>query len=271
MTLPPLRLWSGQTLHKRFVPFERSFRYKLALIDLDIDRLEEAGRLSRLFAINKPGLFSFYEKDHGDAERTGTLRDWAEKKFASAKVDISKGTVRLVTFPRHFFYKFAPLSLWYGYGASGTLEGVIYEVRNTFGERHSYVAAVDGTRTVHIANKAFHVSPFFDVTGQYRFTLREPARTLDVVVENIKDGTRTHLANIKARRQAATTGNLVRLTLMNPLSTLGVTFAIHWQALRLWIGGARYHSRPALPDQSSTVATTNSPSKMQHRKPDHAA
>jgi uncharacterized protein len=111
---PPLRLWSGQTLHKRFVPFERGFRYQLALIDIDIDRLAEAGRMSRLFTVNKPGLFSFHEADHGGDQR-GSLRTWAEDLFATAGVALQAGKVRLVTFPRHFFYKFAPLSLWYGY------------------------------------------------------------------------------------------------------------------------------------------------------------
>jgi len=251
---PPLRLWSGQTLHKRFVPFERGFRYQLALIDIDIDRLAEAGRMSRLFTVNKPGLFSFHEADHGGDQRTGTLRAWAEDLFATAGVVLKTGKVRLVTFPRHFFYKFAPLSLWYGYGAEGDLRGIIYEVRNTFGERHCYVAAVEGARSVHTSDKNFHVSPFFDVSGHYRFTLREPGETLDVVVENIKDGERTHLANIKARKLEATTANLMTLALKNPLSTIGVTFAIHWQALLIWMRGAKYHSRPALPGRETTLA-----------------
>lgn len=254
MNAPPLRLWSGQTLHKRFFPFERAFRYKLALIDLDIDRLGEAGRSSPLFAVNKPGLFSFYEMDHGEPGQTGGLRAWAEGLFAKADVRLAGGPIRLVTFPRHFFYKFAPISLWYGYTVDGILRGIIYEVRNTFGERHCYVAAVDSARAVHAAEKSFHVSPFFDVSGQYRFTLRTPAETLDVVVENINSGQRTHLANIKARILGATSGNFMALALRNPLSTLGVTFAIHWQALLLWIRGARYHSRPALPELPATVA-----------------
>ncbi len=254
MNSPPLRLWSGQTLHKRFVPFERGFRYQLALIDIDIDRLAEAGRMSRLFTVNKPGVFSFHEADHGGDQRTGSLRAWAEDIFATAGVALQAGRVRLVTFPRHFFYKFAPLSLWYGYGAEGDLRGIIYEVRNTFGERHCYVAAVEGTRSVHSADKSFYVSPFFDVSGQYRFTLRDPGETLDVVVENMKDGARTHLANIKARKLEATTANLTMLALKNPLSTIGVTFAIHWQALLLWMRGAKYHSRPALPGRQATLA-----------------
>lgn len=256
MSSPPLRLWSGQTLHKRFFPFEREFRYALVLIDVDIDRLEEAGRMSRLFAVNRTGLFSFHEADHGGPERTTGLRAWADDLFATAGVSLHGGMIRLVTFPRHFFYKFAPLSLWYGFGKNGSLEGIIYEVRNTFGERHCYVARAEGERSVHFADKSFHVSPFFDVSGQYRFTLREPASTLDVVVENIKDGSRTHLANIKARMLPATTSNFLSLALKNPMSTLGVTVGIHWQALLLWIRGAKYFSKPLKPERTTTVAVS---------------
>lgn len=257
MTDAPLRLWIGQTLHKRFVPFERAFRYKIALIDVDIDQLDQAGRMSCLFAVNKPGLFGFDARDHGGGDALISLRQWAEWQFASAGLSLGGGKIRLVTFARHLFYKFAPLSLWYGYDRDGNLTGIIYEVRNTFGERHCYVAAVRGDRSVHAAPKHFHVSPFFDVSGQYRFTLREPTGLLDVVIENLKDGERTHLASIKARMQAATTANLLRLAVASPLSSLGVTLAIHWQALRIWMRGAKYHSRPARPGPIVTVAASD--------------
>jgi uncharacterized protein len=259
LSSPPLRLWSGQTLHKRFFPFEREFRYALVLIDVDIDRLDEAGRMSRLFTVNRPGFFSFREADHGGPERTTDLRSWADDLFATAGVQLQGGMIRLVTFPRHFFYKFAPLSLWYGFGPDGDLRGVIYEVRNTFGERHCYVASAGGERSVHFAEKSFYVSPFFDVSGQYRFTLRPPGPTLDVIVENMKDGSRTHLANIKARMLPATTSSFLSLAMKNPMSTLGVTFGIHWQALRLWIRGAGYVSRPAKPERAATVAISDRP------------
>lgn len=258
MNTPPLRLWSGQTVHKRFTPFERAFRYRLALIDIDIDRLNEASRMSPLFAVNRAALFSFHEKDHGGPDRTGTLRAWAEEMLRQAGVQVQGGVIRLVTFPRHFFYKFAPLSLWYAYDDAGALAGIIYEVRNTFGERHCYVAAVDGERSEHTADKLFHVSPFFDVSGQYRFILRKPAETLDVVVENWKQRERLHVANIKAKPLPATSANLIRLALRNPLSTIGVTLAIHWQALLLWLRGARYHSRPAQPARRASVAYSSS-------------
>lgn len=256
MNKAALSLWTGQTVHKRFVPFERQFSYKLVLIDLDIDRLDVAGKAYRFFAVNRPAVFSFRTGDHGPRSPRAPLRPWAEEQFAKAGVDLGGGTIRLVTFARHLFYKFAPISLWYGYDAAERLRGIIYEVNNTFGERHCYVAAVDSKRAEHVADKALHVSPFFDVTGQYAFTLRDPDNVLDVVVTNIKDGTKTHMANIKARRVEASDGALLSLALRNPLSSLGVTAAIHWQALRLWLRGAKYHAKPGPPSTLASVATT---------------
>jgi hypothetical protein len=253
LTVPALNLWKGQTVHARYVPFKRRFAYDLALIDVDIDRLVEADGQTAFFSVDKPNLFSFARKDHG-ARADVPLRPWAEDMLAKAGVALDGGAIRLVTLPRHLFYKFSPISLWYGYSPAGDLRGIIYEVNNTFGDTHSYVAAVTGNRSQHEAGKAFHVSPFFDVTGTYRFTLRAPDDRLGVVVESLKDGTRLHMANIIARRQPATARTLVATTLSRPFSTLGVTLGIHWQALKIWLRGAKYRPRPTPPGQAASVA-----------------
>lgn len=264
--LPALTLWTGQTVHVRYTPFERRFAYRLVLIDLDIDRLDEAAAGSSLFNVNAPGLFSFRTEDHGPKQASAPLRPWAEAQLASAGVSLDGGAIRLVTFPRHLFYKFAPLSLWYGYGPKGDLRGIIYEVNNTFGERHCYVAATSAGRTRHSAPKSFHVSPFFDVTGTYRFTLRSPENKLGVVVESLKDGACLHMANITARRLPATPGNLLRLALSNPLSTLGVTVGIHWQAVKIWLRGAGYRRKPSPPDSGTTIALPEKIRNSEKRK-----
>lgn len=256
--LPALSLLSGRTTHSRFTPFEQRFSYALFMVDLDIDRLGEASDQNALFSIDRPNLFSFRRADHGAREDVA-LRPWAEDMFATAGVDLEGGAIRLASFPRHLFYKFAPISLWRGYGPDGALRGVIYEVNNTFGETHAYVAPVDALVSRHDAEKAFHVSPFFDVTGRYRFTLRAPSDRLDLVVDTLVDGTRTHMANIKTRRQPATSKALARAAVARPLSTLGVTFGIHLEALKLWLKGAGYRSRPKRPEQAYTVARTLTP------------
>jgi len=260
-TLPALMLYKGQTRHTRFVPFEQSFNYKLFLIDIDIDRLAEANTQSAFFGANKPGLFSFRSRDHGTRQNI-PLRPWAEKIFASAEVNLEGGAIRLVTLPRHLFYKFAPISLWFGYGLKGELRGVIYEVNNTFGDTHSYVASVSEGRNQHLAEKQLYVSPFFDVTGKYRFTLRAPDDRLNLVIDNLEDGQRTHMANIKAKRVLATNGALLKAAITRPVSTLGVTFGIHFEAFKLWIKKAGYRSRPgppAAPMSTAKPSDENSP------------
>nr|WP_225908120.1 DUF1365 domain-containing protein [Hyphomonas sediminis] len=247
-------MWKGKTVHQRFAPFLRRFDYKIALIDLDIDRLDEADKLGWAFGVDRSALYCFHRKDHGPRKAGADLRTWAAEMLGGAGVDVSGGTIRLVTFPKHMFFKFAPLSVWFGYNPSGQLSGVIYEVNNTFGEHHCYVAPINAERAVHEADKSFHVSPFMDVSGKYRFALQTPGDTLHLTVENRENGERIHLATIAARRQPSTKAAFAKLALMQPFASIGVIIGIHWEALRVWMRGAGYRRKPSPPTTSATVA-----------------
>ena len=253
---PALQLLRGHTVHQRSEPFTHRFKYGLSLIDLDIDRLDEASSQSKLFGIDRSALFSFKSTDHG-ARQAGSLRPWAEAKFLDAGIDLRGGAIRLVTFPRHAFYKFAPISLWLGFDPNGDLKGILYEVNNTFGETHIYVAATpEGAIAKHATDKVFHVSPFFDVSGTYQFSLKRTDTQLNLIVATMKDGAQSHVATIAAKATPATTGAWVRLAIVKPLSSLAVTAAIHWQALKLWLKGAKYHSKPKQSSVRTTIATS---------------
>lgn len=252
--IPALRLWKGHTVHQRSVPFVHRFKYGLTLIDVDIDRLDQADEQTVLLNIDRSGLFAFNRKDHGDRTQTD-LRPWAESQFSQAGIDLEGGVIRLVTFARHAFYKFAPISLWLGHGPDGTLRGILYEVNNTFGETHIYAAPTPDTgRHQHAAEKALHVSPFFDVSGHYEFTLRWTETHLGLSVATRQSGTQTHMATIQARAVPATSASFARLALTKPLSSLSVSLAIHWQALKLWLKGAKYHSKPSQSAVRTTIA-----------------
>lgn len=255
---PALRLLKGHTVHQRSVPFTHRFKYGLGLIDIDIDRVDEADKVSPLFNVDATSLFSFNRRDHG-ARKSADLRPWAETEFNKAGIDVSDGMIRLVTFPRHAFYKFAPISLWLGHAADGSLKGILYEVNNTFGETHIYAAATpDATRHQHATDKVFHVSPFFDISGAYQFTLNWTDDVLNLVVATMKGDQQTHVATISAKAIPATSAGFVSLAVRKPLSSLGVTAAIHWQALKLWIKGAKYHSKPKQSSVRTTIAKPRS-------------
>ena len=258
MEQPALRLLKGHTVHQRSVPFTHRFKYGLGLIDVDIDRLDEARKASWLFNVDASNLFSFNRRDHGARENID-LRPWAESEFKRAGIDVSEGRIRLVTFPRHAFYKFAPISLWLGHGADGSLQGILYEVNNTFGETHVYVAETpENNRHQHATDKVFHVSPFFDVSGAYQFTLKSTGDSLNLVVATMKGEQQTHVATISAKAFPATSAGFLSLAIRKPFSSLGVTAAIHWQALKLWIKGAKYHSKPKQSSVRTTIATPRS-------------
>ena len=251
---PALRLYKGRTTHVRFTPFERRFHYGIFMIDVDIDRLDEAAKSCALFSIERQNLFSFKRRDHGTRKNT-ELRPWAEQEFAKSNVSLDGGSIRLVTFPQGFFYKFAPISVWFGYGPDHKLRGVIYEVNNTFGETHCYVAPATQAKNQHQCDKNFHVSPFWDVTGQYRFTIHPLDRQLNVVIDSIVDGKRIHMANIKAKQLSASSWSLLKTAITKPFATIGVTIGIHWEAFWLWVRGAGYRSKPIAPEKRTTIAT----------------
>lgn len=242
---PAAQLWFGRTVHRREKPFVRRFSHRIAMLDVDIDRLADADDLSRLFAVDRGAAISFRQTDHGSRDGKLPLRAWAEARFAEAGVHLEDGAIRLISFPRVLGFGFAPISLWLGHGPDGQLRGVIYEVHNTFGETHSYVSAFDPAHSRMLADKEFFVSPFFDVEGGYRFTLRPPERgQMSLVVENMNTEGRAHVASLTVRSTALSTPAVLRWLVTMPISGLGVVIAIHWQAIWLLLKGAGYRAKP---------------------------
>ncbi|MFN4099802.1 MAG: DUF1365 family protein, partial [Pararhodobacter sp.] len=128
---------------------------------------------------------------------------------------------------------------------------VIAEVSNTFGDRHSYLchrddwAAITAEDTLE-ARKIFHVSPFQPVEGEYRFRFDiSPERiALRIAYDHAGGGL---VATLAGPRHPATARSLAAAALRRPLGSRRVLALIHWQALKLWWKGARYHPRPVPP------------------------
>lgn len=247
----PAWLYTGHTLHERRAPFLHRFKYRIASLLIDLDRIDEAGAASPLFSVERFNLFSFRNRDHG-ARDGNDLKTWALERFAEAGVEAGGGPIRLLCAPRVLGYVFNPLSIYFAEGADGRLSGVIYQVHNTFGDAHAYVAAASGGRRERQdAEKVFHVSPFFDVAGRYEFTLREPGEKFRLSILKQRETGPDLLATMAMKRRALTTANLAGLFASQPFFTLKTISAIHFEALKLWAKGAKYHPRPAPPEHSS--------------------
>jgi len=256
---PAVELLIGRTAHSRRAPFTRSFSYGVTMIRLDIDRLDEAASASPLFGVNRGWAFGFHVKDHGERRRGALLRPWAEGQFRKAGVDASRGRIDLLTFPRVLGYGFAPISIWISHDRTGAPQGAIFEVHNTFGETHAYVGAFSNSNPHGEVDKTFFVSPFFDVSGGYRFTLSFEGGRLSLAIDNWRDGTLAHRATLDGTTAPLTTRNLMRQLIASPFSGHGVMAAILLEALRLWRKGARYHIRSVADDARTTVISAVAP------------
>lgn len=246
-------LYRGKVRHTRLRPVHHDFSYGVYYAMFDLDELSTLDKELRLFSIGRKNLYGFDPADHG-ANDISELRAWVESTLAEAGVGLDGGRVTLLAFPRVFGYVFNPISVWYCYGPRDELRALIYEVRNTFGDRHVYVVAVDGGQTFrHDVQKRLHVSPFNPMDQTYRFTTGLPASGLSLAIElSDQDGT-VFRAGLGLTRLPMTDANLFKVFLRYPFVTLRVIGAIHWQALRLWLKGASYRSRPRPPQETSTI------------------
>jgi uncharacterized protein len=251
-------LYFGEVMHARLKPIGHRFNYRVMSLLIELDRLELADRQSPLFGVNRAALYSFHEADHGRRDGT-SLRGYAQACAAERGVDLTGGRVLLLCYPRLLGFTFNPLSVYFCYAAGGELALMIYEVRNTFGELHCYVLPVKpdeiseaGVRQQQ--EKLFYVSPFLEMAMRYHFRVSPPGEQVKLrILETDREGPLLS-ATFNGRRRALTTVALLRSFFALPLVTLKIVAAIHWEALRLWLKGARLVPRP---DATAAKGTLN--------------
>lgn len=248
-------IYRGTVMHRRLRPKRHYLRYDIFYLLLDLDRLEEIAGKSRLLGIERAAPLSFYPADHGDG--FGDLRGWVKGKLASAGLDFALGGVRLLTLPRVFGFVFNPISIFYCYDVTDSLRATIYEVNNTFGQRHAYVLPVQpgGGAIRQSCEKKLFVSPFNDMSGGYRFAVLPPGDKVALTIEQSDSDGRLLQAAFAGRRYALTDRALMGLLLAYPFLTLKVVAGIHWEALKLWIKGVPLQKRPVHKSPASADTT----------------
>lgn len=238
-------LYEGVVMHMRLQPFAHQFRYRIVSALLDIDALEETAAHRRLFSVDRFNLVAFHRRDHGPRDGSA-LRPWVEARLAEAGRP-RPARVLLLSIPRLLGYAFNPLSVFWCYDADGHLDSLIYEVKNTFGDQYPYVLAAepgpDGAIR-HDQRKEFFVSPFIGMDQTYSFTIRPPGARLALRIKQADARGDYLIATQSGTARPMTDAALVRLMLRMPLTSFKVIAAIHWQALRLWLKGARFLGYP---------------------------
>lgn len=250
----PACLYDGLVMHQRMKPFLHRFSYRVWALLADIDRLDEISRSSRLFSHNRFNLFSLYDRDHGAGNQT-TLRAHIDRLLAEAG-KAPPARVVLLCYPRVLGYTFNPIAVYYCLDHESKLCAMIYEVRNTFGDRHTYVAPVAGNESSVAGvrqerDKLFYVSPFLGFGLTYRFRCNAPGEALRFRILEVDQEGPVLAASFSAKRLELTSRTLMSLSLIVPLLGVKVMASIHWEAAKLWLKGARLVKRPKAPPPAS--------------------
>ncbi len=233
-------IYIGNVIHKRFKPKEHYFKYKVFSLLLDLNEISIIDRKISFFSYNRFNLLSFYDKDHGNRDGS-CLKDWVKRNLENAGIHAEEIKIKLLCYPRIFGYVFNPLSIFFVYNKNYSLVAILYEVKNTFGEQHTYVFKTDSKKEIvnNSCLKKFFVSPFMDLSSEYFFKILDPKNKLSVVIDQRDKEGKLLFASQDGTRVNLSSKNLLFSYLAHPLMTFKIITAIHFEALRLWIKGIR--------------------------------
>ena len=254
-------LFAGHVVHQRTRPKRHRLRYSVFYLALDLEEARTIGATLRLFSVNRFNVFGFHERDHGDGSNCPLLGQ-IRTKLRTAGLDAG-GAIVLLTMPRILGYAFNPLSVYFCYRRNdGLLAAILYEVNNTFGQRHSYLipATPDADGLVRQESaKSLYVSPFLNTEMSYEFLAAPPKERVAIsIVARDKEGP-VLIARLSGERIPLADRTLLRALLTYPFLTLKVVAAIHWEALRLWLKGVRPTARPTQLTGRTTIGHASQP------------
>ena len=234
-------IYNGSVIHKRFKPKEHFFKYKVFSLFIDLSELSELNDKLKFFSLNKFNLISFYEKDHGERDGSSLL-NWVKFNLKNNNINVENIKIKLLCYPRILGYVFNPLSIFFIYDKKESLISILYEVKNTFGEQHTYVFKVEGKNKLIQNNctKKFHVSPFIEMDCNYFFTILDPGENLSVKIDQYDKEGKILFASQDGKKSDLTTKNLMNSYLKHPLMTFKIISAIHFEAFKLWIKGIKF-------------------------------
>lgn len=247
-------IYDGTVTHQRLKPIRHRLRYGIFMMLLDLDELPALARRLRLFSHEKFNLFAFHEADHGGGQ-PGNLRLWLQEHLQSAGLQEPCGAIKALCMPRILGHAFNPISVFFCHRLDGTPLAILYEVRNTFGERHAYLIPVSDPAWPirQTCDKSFYVSPFMPMQMTYRFRVAQPGQHFSLgITATSPEG--PMIATAFAGTHAAFTDRvLLGQFLRMPFLGAKILAAIHFEALKLWWRGLSLLPKPAAPAEPVSI------------------
>ena len=232
-------IYNGKVIHRRFKPKEHFFKYNVFSLLVDLDELEIIEKKIKIFSYNKFNIISFYDKDHGPRDGS-SLKKWINKNLRDIGIDNDKIKIRLFCYPRIFGYVFNPLSVFFIYDQNSRLISILYEVKNTFGEQHTYIFKVDDDKIItNNCKKKFYVSPFIEMKCHYYFRVTKPSDNISVIIDQKDKEGKLLYASQDGKAKELNEKNLLLSYIFHPLMTFKIIAAIHFEALKLWLKGIK--------------------------------
>ena len=234
-------IYNGTVIHKRFKPKIHFFKYRVFSLLIDLSELEKLDKTINFFSYNKFNLISFFDKDHGDRDGS-LLTDWVKKNLKQKNICSENIKIKLLCYPRIFGYVFNPLSVFFIYDKNEKLISILYEVKNTFGEQHTYIFKVKDDLKLfqHNCSKKFHVSPFIEMDCNYFFRILKPGEKMSVVIDQYQTNEKILYASQDGKRVDLNSKELLKSYLKHPLMTFKIISAIHFEAFKLWTKGIKF-------------------------------
>ena len=234
----------GSVTHTRRAPLRHAFTHHSFQWLVDLDAIPQFRWPTSLLA-------RFDARDHLDEARGGGgIRGDVERFLARRGVTLDPtDRVLMLANARVLGHTFDPLSVYWCLGADDTLKALIFEVHNTYGERHAYLLDVDAGGRASV-DKAFYVSPFNDASGTYAVGLRLEPHLVAVTVGLERDGQRVMTATTTGQPVPATVRTLTRISARHLFMTHRVSLLIRWHGIRLWLRRLPLFPRPHHPEEA---------------------
>ena len=239
----------GALTHQRHQPFKHDFVYSHSMLLIEISDLEDTRRLSWLLGYNKWRIFSIYDKYHLADSSEKDLKSKVAEIFFEHSLRTSKNETYVLTTPSFLGYTFNPATFYFHVASDGAFLAAAVEVSNTFGETHLYkldkLVSNESDRFVFEHKKEFHVSPFIQRHGDYRFVFELNQDGISLQLDLIQQDEVVISTCFRAKRFSLNTLELVKSSIAISRVILFTEARILFQAFKLlFVRKARFYTKP---------------------------